>query len=132
MSRDMRDRKPLLREGLSWFLGLVVAVGVDGVLGDDHEDVGSAGEDDDRGALVGSSDAEVSEFAGVADADFPAGVDGVVADAPVLVAVDVVGFGFGECGVCLGRCAPSQCAVGAVGVVDVLEPGELAVQLLSP
>jgi len=101
-----------------------------GVAGGD-EDVWPAGEDDDWGVLVGSSDAEVSEFAGVADADLAAGIDGVVADAPVLVAVDVAGFGFRERGVCLGRGAAIECSVGAVGVVDVLEPGELAVQLVE-
>jgi hypothetical protein len=50
-----------------WFLGLVVAVGVDGVFGEDFcgvavdgDRVGSVGQDDDGAVFVGAADAEVA------------------------------------------------------------------------
>ena len=110
MCRDIGDRIPLLREGVLLFLWLIVAVGVDGVFGEDlagvagrDDGVRAVHEQDDRGAVVGSADAEVSEFPGVADGDGAAVVDGVVADPPVLVAVAESGFGFRERLVGLGR-----------------------------
>lgn len=71
--------------------------------------------------FVGASDAEVAEPACVADGDAAAGVDGVVADPPVLVAVAEPRFGFGKCLVGRGRGALAQGAVGAFVVVEVLE-----------
>jgi hypothetical protein len=102
--------------GISLFPGLVVLVGVDGVFGEDlaggpgcDDGVWAVHEQDDRGVFVSSSDAEVAEPAGVADGDGAAGVDGVVADPPVLVAVEESGFGFGQC---LDRRTASGVAVG--------------------
>jgi len=63
--------------------------GVEGEVGDDFSG-GLAGDGgvvvvdqgDDLGAGVGSADAEVEQFPGVADGDLAVAVDGVVADAP--------------------------------------------------
>ena len=50
-----------------------------------HGDSGCGDGDEDFGAGVGDADAEVVQAAGVAQGEFAAGVDGVVADAEVFV-----------------------------------------------
>ena len=123
--------KPLLREGLLSFLGLVVLGRVDGVFGEEFagaaggdEGVGAVDEQDDWGAGVGAADAEVSEPTGVADGDGADIIHGVVADSPVLVAVAESGFVFGECAVGFAGGAAAGGAVWAVFVVEVLEVAE--------
>ncbi len=135
MSRVIVDMKPLLREGLLSFLGLVVPVGVDQVFGEEFaggpggdECLGSVQEQEYSGTAVRAADAEVAEPAGVADGDRADVVDGVVADPPVLVAVSESGFGFREGPVCLAGCVPVQGAVRAVLVVELLELFEVLVQ----
>jgi hypothetical protein len=68
-------------------VGLVGPVGVDvglcdvlAVAGEDS-DVAVVDEQQDSASFVGASDAEVVEFAGVAERDFACVVDAVVADA---------------------------------------------------
>lgn len=89
------------------------------VVGDDHEYFL---------ALVGASDAEVEEFAGVSHGDFSVVADDVVSGAPFFFGV-VVGCGFGACGVGLCWCASVQCAVGSLGVVARAELVEERLQL---
>jgi hypothetical protein len=97
-----------------WFLGLVVAVGVqdqfaeDPAVGDVHDaDVPVVDEDLHLGALVGAADADVVQPGVVADGDGAAGIDAVVADAPV--SVDGAGWaGFRSGFVCFGWGAALQ------------------------
>ena len=72
-------------------VGPVVAVGVDGVAGDelvagfaDDGDGGGGGQDQYGGVGLGAPDAEVVELAAVAQGEFAELVDGVVADAEVV------------------------------------------------
>lgn len=85
--------------------GLVGAGGVEGELaeefaggGVDDADVEVVDQEDDRGARVGSADADVEQAAVVAEGDFAGVVDAVVAD-PVVAGRGGVGSGFGACGV---------------------------------
>ena len=88
----------------------VVAVGVDGVAGDesvgrfaDDGDGGCGGQDEYRGAGVRLAGAEVVDAAAVARGEFAELVDGVVADSEVSGGV-VGGVGFGAVVVGLRWC----------------------------
>ena len=80
-------------------------VGACGVEGEGAEDFAGGGVDDadvevgdehhDGGPGVGSADADLVEVAVVAECDFAAGADFVVADAVVRVVVSLAGSGFG-------------------------------------
>ena len=77
----------------------VVSVGVDGVAGDevvagfaDDGDGLGGHQDQDGGGCVASADAEVVQAAAVAQGEFAAVVDGVAADAEVVIG-GVVGWG---------------------------------------
>jgi hypothetical protein len=106
MSRDIVDRS--LRTCRTLVVGLVGAFGVDAVLGDEfsvageHADVAVVDEEEDTAAFVCASDAEVAEFAGVAEGDFAGLVDAVVADAE-------------RAGVADGCCGGRGCDAGGVG-----------------
>ena len=86
MSRDIVDRS--LRTWRTLASWLVDPVWVDVVFGDvlavggEDADVAVVDEHEDVLSSVGSSDAEVAEFPGVADGDFPVLVDLVGAGAP--------------------------------------------------
>ena len=69
------------------------------------------------GVFVGSADADVVEFAVVAECDGACFVDAVVADSEVDVSAVVFGAGFGEPVVGGGWCGASEGSVGAVVVV---------------
>lgn len=120
------------------FFGLVVLVGVDGVFGedfagfavDDHG-VGAVGEGHDWAVFVGPADAEVAEFAGVAQGDDAGGVDVVEADAVVGSGDVDGGCGWWSGGVGGGGGASSDSAVGPFVVVDVCEGVELVLELLD-
>jgi hypothetical protein len=80
-------------------LPLAAVSGVEGVFGEDFagvsgadDGVGVVDEADDLGPGGGSADAEVEQASGVAKADLPVLVDGVLADSPD---VGVVGLGGG-------------------------------------
>ena len=82
--------------------GLVFFGGVEGVFGDyfsgvsvDDDGVVGVDEDEDGLVFVGSADAEVEEFAAVAQGGVSGGVDFVVSDSPDLVEQFHDGFGFG-------------------------------------
>ena len=82
-----RNTPNLWFRGISLCLGLVVLGGVEGEFSDefacflvDDADVEAVDEHDDFGVFVGSSDADVVEFSGVAEGDDAGGVDFVVAD----------------------------------------------------
>ena len=97
MSQDIEDTANLRRvRGVflwpaGWFAGgLVVAVGVEGELaqefaggGVDDADFQVLDQEQDAGSGVGPADADVVEFAVVAEGDEPGGVDAVGADAVV-------------------------------------------------
>ena len=89
MSQDIgNSRTHVCGFGSSSFSGLVVAAEVDGELaeefagdGCDDADVEVCDEQDDVGSGVGSSDADVAEFAGDAQGDGAGLVDAVVTHA---------------------------------------------------
>lgn len=86
---------------------MVVLVGVDGVFGDDFsglsvdgDGVSSVDEDEDGAVFVGSSDAEVAEFACVSQCDRSGVVYFVVADPPDFVEHFEGWFCFSDASVC--------------------------------
>lgn len=116
---------------------MIVAVGVDGELGDDlagvrvaDGDVAVVDEEEHGCAGVGPADAEVAEVAGVADGDFAVLVDFVGAGAP-FGAGGAGRCGFRECGVGLVWGSAADGAVWALGVVPGLEFGEQGLQVLG-
>ena len=111
-----------------WFLGLVVAGGVEGefseefACGDvDDADVVIVDEDSDAFVCVGSADSDVVHAGVESEGDRACVVDAVVADSPV--AVGAGRGGFGACGVGFGGRSPVEGSVGADRVVVV--PGDV-------
>ena len=82
---------------------MVVGDELVGCLGDDV-DGGGGDQDEDFGAGMGDADAEVVYAVGVAEGEFAAVIDGVVADAEVCGGFDVGWGGFGQGGVGLRGC----------------------------
>ena len=119
---------------MSW---LVDPVGVDAVFGDglsvggEDADIAVVDEHEDVLSLVGSSDAEVAEFAGVAQGDFAGLVDAVASDAELAGVVDGCSCGFGfDAGVVRGAgCCSVFGSVGAYVVVVGGEGVELGLEL---
>lgn len=137
VSRDIDDT-PGLRTGGVLFFRLVVAAGVDVEFREDFSgavfnggDVVVAGEEDDAFAFMGASDAEMVEPSGVVQCDLAVVVHAVGADPPVFALGCNGGGGFGGLGVGLGRCAAVQGPVGAFVAANVLELGQLFVELLE-
>src|SRR3954451_5364065 len=147
MSRDIPDTpNPCLGVGVFGFSrwwpgwsagGLVVAGGIEGEVaeglaggGVDDADVEAGDEQEDGGSGLGHADADVVEAAGVAEGDFAGGVDVVVANAVVSVAVPAGCGGFGPRLVGGGGGdVAGEGAVGAVVVVVVDEGVEEGLQL---
>ena len=105
--------------------GSVLSVGgedADVAVVDEHEDVLSS---------VGSSDAEVAEFPGVAQGDFAGLVDAVASDAELAGVADGCSGGFGfDAGVVRGAgCRSVFGSVGAYVVVVGREDVELGLEL---
>jgi hypothetical protein len=114
--------------------GLAVLVRVEDEFGEDlagvsvdDGDVEVVDQHADVGAGQGGAELDVVQASAASEGDGARGVDGVVADAEVPVAV-VVGVGFGAPGVGLGGGAPVQGAVGTAGVVVVGERVGLVLQ----
>jgi hypothetical protein len=138
MSRDIPDGcRETSRTILGSSAGLVVLGGVDGeaaeelaVVGDDP-DVEVGDEEQDAGAGVGATEADVEEFAAVAEGDAAGLVDPVSADAVVAHDGDggCGGGGLGAGGEDLGGGAAGEGPVGSDGVVVGGEVVELGLQL---
>ena len=130
MSQDI-GIGPNLRVRPFCLSGLVVAGGVEDELteefagvGVDDADVAVEGQQDDVGAAVGPSDADVVQAAVVADRDRSGGVDAVAADPWVGWGDGGGRGGFGSGSVGAGRGSSAQRAVRALLVVVVGESVE--------
>ena len=119
-----------------WFLGLVVAGGVEGQFaeqlacrGVDYSDLVVVDQDANSFVFVGAADSDVVHSGVESEGDGSGVVDAVFSDSPVPVGSCWGCFRAGGVGLC--RCSPVEGSVRADGVVVVPERVELGLKVLD-